>query len=85
MIKSQYEAKLYYSCRHVESNLWEEVAPVPPKIMFELTNECNHRCIFCANRTMKRKPGYLDFDIYKTIAIEAFTTVQFCKTYNHLI
>ncbi|MBW1680335.1 MAG: radical SAM protein [Deltaproteobacteria bacterium] len=69
--KGSYEAKLYYSCRDEESSSWKEIAPVPPKIMFELTNECNHRCIFCANRAMKRSPGFLDFDIYKTIAEEA--------------
>lgn len=71
MKKIDYEKKLNYSCRDEESQNWDVTAPAPPKIMFELTNECNHRCIFCANREMKRETGFLNFDVFKKIARQA--------------
>ena len=69
--KEQYRKKLYYSCKDQESDAWGEIAAVPAKIMFELVNSCNHRCIFCSNRVMKRKTGYMDIELYKDIAIQA--------------
>ena len=72
MDKETYQKKLYYSCKDTYSDHWETTAPVPPKIMFELTNACNHRCIFCANRQMTRKIGYLKQSVFSKIADEAF-------------
>ena len=71
MNKDAYKQKLYYSCKDVESQAWQAKAPIPPKIMFELTNICNHSCVFCANRNMQRKPGYMDFSLFQTIAQQA--------------
>lgn len=41
--------------------------PFPPrKIYIEPTNICNYRCVHCVhNGTMRRKPKYLDVDLYK--------------------
>lgn len=72
MDKQRYKEKLYYSCKDVYSESWDIIAPPPPKIMFELTNACNHRCIFCANRRMKREIGFMDRDVFTRIAKEAF-------------
>jgi len=35
------------------------------RIQFETTNNCNMRCSFCPNRTMKRARMFLGFDIFK--------------------
>lgn len=71
MSTDTYKEKLYYSCRDDMSEDWAPVAPPPKKIMFELTNGCNHRCYFCSNLSMKREVGFLDRDAYRKIATEA--------------
>lgn len=47
----------------------------------ELSNICNHQCLFCANRKMTRKKGYIDEEFLKRILNEAhdegFTDVGF--------
>jgi MoaA/NifB/PqqE/SkfB family radical SAM enzyme len=72
MDKETYQKKLYYSCKDTYSKSWESTASIPPKIMFELTNACNHKCIFCANRKMRRKIGFLKKNVFFKIASEAF-------------
>src|SRR5262245_56340428 len=71
MDRQTYEAKLNYSCRDDVEADWKAEAPIPPKIMFELTNACNHRCIFCYNPKMKREAGYLTRDAFLRIGREA--------------
>jgi pyruvate-formate lyase-activating enzyme len=44
----------------------------PDRIMVEISNTCNHGCLFCAYRTMRRAKGYLDFDLYRRIIQEAY-------------
>ncbi|MDR3048757.1 MAG: radical SAM protein, partial [Elusimicrobiota bacterium] len=41
-------------------------------IMIELTNVCNHKCIFCANRKTTAKYGYMNFDFFKRISKEIY-------------
>lgn len=49
------------------------VPPFPTKnMLIELSNICNHRCIFCANKKMKRKKGYMPFDFLTRILKEAY-------------
>jgi MoaA/NifB/PqqE/SkfB family radical SAM enzyme len=69
--RKDYASKLYYSARDTESEGWDVTAPVPPKIMFEITNACNHRCIFCYNPKMKRAAGNMDRDSFLRVAREA--------------
>lgn len=50
------------------------ITPSFPKgnMLIELTNICNHKCIFCANKKMKRKKGYINFDFCKNILLQAY-------------
>ena len=43
----------------------------PKTSLIELSNSCNHACIFCANPRMKRKVGFLDLKIYEKFIKEA--------------
>lgn len=38
----------------------------------ELSNVCNHRCLFCANRKMSRKKGFMEESFLKRILQEAY-------------
>jgi len=38
--------------------------PFPINALVELSNVCNHKCVFCANPTMERQKGFLDFQVY---------------------
>jgi len=42
-------------------------AMIPNNIMFEVTNMCNLKCKMCYNKYMKRKRGFMQFDLYKKI------------------
>ena len=39
-------------------------AKVPKNALVELTNACNHSCVFCFNPRMKRAISHLDIDTY---------------------
>ena len=40
--------------RRERSAILSENPPIPRNMMIELTNICNHKCIFCNYQTMKR-------------------------------
>ena len=42
-------------------------------LRIELSNVCNHQCIFCAHRKMTRKKGYIDEEFLKRILREAYS------------
>ena len=42
-----------------------ETAEVPKIALVELTNACNHACVFCFNPEMKRKISCLDMPTYE--------------------
>ena len=47
--------------------------PYPLKgLHIELSNVCNHQCLFCANRKMSRKKGFIDEDFLRRILKEAY-------------
>ena len=52
-------------------NSSELKAPFPKNALIELSNWCNHSCVFCTNPRMARKKGSLDFNLYKRIIKEA--------------
>lgn len=59
--------------------------PIPKKnMLIELTNICNHSCVFCANSKMTRKKGQMDekflFRILKEAFDEGVTEVGFYAT-----
>ena len=44
----------------------------PKNMLLELSNICNHSCIFCANSKSTRKKSYISFDFAKRILEEAY-------------
>lgn len=50
---------------------FETVIDAPEKLMLELTNICNHRCVFCANVRMTRPKGCIDLVLAKRLLAEA--------------
>ena len=42
----------------------KKVSAVPKNALIELTNVCNHACVFCTNPMMKRKNNSLDFKVF---------------------
>ena len=44
----------------------------PTDMLVEITNRCNHRCIFCANRKMTRPRGDIDATLLKRLLGEAY-------------
>jgi molybdenum cofactor biosynthesis enzyme MoaA len=57
--------------KSIDYNLLEAKAPFPKNALIELTSACNHKCIFCMNPRMKRKPKKLDLDIFEKFATDA--------------
>lgn len=51
----------------------EAIPPFPTKMLIELTNACNSRCIFCANRMMTRNIGSMREDFFGRIMREAYS------------
>lgn len=51
---------------------YAEQCPLPVNMLVEVTNACNHQCIFCAHSKMSRKVGMLDMDLYQSIAKQAY-------------
>lgn len=45
--------------------------PFPDNCMVELTNACNHECVFCANPRMTRKVNRLPLDVFTRFIKEA--------------
>ena len=58
MTKKYFENRLL-NLSNIE--LKESVSKIPKNALIELTNGCNHSCIFCYNPEMKRKIDHLDF------------------------
>lgn len=51
----------------------EVVQDYPKNMLVELTNYCNHKCIFCENRKMTRKKGFINKDLLRGILEEAYS------------
>jgi len=45
--------------------------PFPREALVELSNWCNHACVFCANARMERKKGFLNLRLYERFVREA--------------
>jgi len=41
-------------------------------LLIEVTNICNNKCIFCANRKMTRKKGYINYDLAVKVLQECY-------------
>ena len=44
----------------------------PKNCLVELSNSCNHKCIFCTNPRMERGKGVLDIELYKKFLSESY-------------
>ncbi|MBU3190606.1 radical SAM protein [Clostridium bowmanii] len=53
----------------IDKNL---IPPFPRNMLIELTNLCNHNCLFCANSKMTRKKGEINEEFLFRILKEAF-------------
>lgn len=50
---------------------YELHAEFPRNALIELSNACNHACLFCTNSVMVRKVGMLNIDSYKSFLVQA--------------
>tara|TARA_B100001175_G_C19449514_1_gene610561 strand:- start:123 stop:1151 length:1029 start_codon:yes stop_codon:yes gene_type:complete len=48
-------------------------ALVPKNSIVELTNGCNHACVFCHNPEMKRKISFLDLNVFEKFVKKAIS------------
>lgn len=73
MNKSSIEVtgEIYRSRLAKRKTVYDLYPPFPEDCMVELTNVCNHECVFCTNPRMKRKPAHLSFDLFKKFITEA--------------
>ncbi len=49
----------------------ESVALFPKNALVELTNACNHACVFCKNPHQKRKTSQLSKEIFKNFVLQS--------------
>ena len=73
MIKNYYE-KTYFKKRHNQkTNIFFDKPSFPKNCIVELTNACNHACIFCTSPKMKRKISYLSKDTFNNFITQAWS------------
>ena len=65
--------KLSSRIKEKRSTFPHEVEPEFPQrnLLIEVTNACNHRCVFCANSKMRRRHGFIDPEIVTKVLVEA--------------
>lgn len=54
----------------VQKKVLVEDPPFPRNMMVELTNACNHTCIFCTSAHMTRKIGRINGDLMERLLVE---------------
>lgn len=52
--------------------IFTERPPIPHNMLIELTNICNHQCVFCGYKSMKRPKRQCDKALMKDIMKQAF-------------
>lgn len=62
----------YFKKRLINNKIHQkkDVTPFPKNALIELSNACNHFCIFCNNPRMKRKINNLDVEVFKNFIKE---------------
>lgn len=66
--------KNYFKKRKKEQNRLTKFVTTPPfpkNALIELTNACNHACIFCKNSHQLRKPTYLSLETFSLFIKQA--------------
>lgn len=56
--------------KFLQSAVLSLTPPFPQRIMLEVTNRCNHKCIFCAHSSMSRKQTIMDLNLCEKILAE---------------
>jgi MoaA/NifB/PqqE/SkfB family radical SAM enzyme len=41
-------------------------------LLIEVTNACNNKCIFCANRLMERKKSLIDPELVEKVLVDSY-------------
>ncbi len=72
MEKDSFLHKRLKSAANPKRKVLVEVPPFPRNLMIELSNACNHACIFCANPKMTRKKRPMDRSLAEKIMRDAF-------------
>jgi MoaA/NifB/PqqE/SkfB family radical SAM enzyme len=59
----------YYKARLEQQRLAPKTdhAEFPVNALIEVTNACNHACVFCHNPFMKRSAGILDRETFRRL------------------
>lgn len=57
--------------RGAQPTTYEVEAPFPTNAIIELTNACNHACVFCKSAVQTRKASYLDIGVYRKFVEQA--------------
>ena len=68
-IKERLRAELEFHKQHPD--LLTLIPPFPKTLMIDLTNGCNHKCIFCTNRHMTRRVGRIEPALFTKLIDEA--------------
>ena len=70
-IKSEYKSD-FFEKRHSQFNSGlSETPPFPKNALIEVSNACNHACVFCSNSTMERSIGTLNLELFKKFIKES--------------
>lgn len=56
----------------IKEAMFTETPPFPRVMLVEIANYCNHRCNFCAFPKMTRPKNFIDPELFKRTAQEAF-------------
>jgi len=54
-----------------EVDEYREVAEYPKNALIEVTNSCNHKCVFCKSSNQLRRATYLDLSVFRRFVEEA--------------
>ncbi len=68
-LKERLRAELDFHRQHPD--LLTLIPPFPKTLMVDLTNGCNHKCIFCTNRHMTRRVGRIEPALFRKVIGEA--------------
>ncbi|MDR2440199.1 MAG: radical SAM protein, partial [Planctomycetaceae bacterium] len=63
--------RLQLENQRIQEEYHNVIVPAPVKLMLELTNICNHRCIFCSNSKMTRPRGIIKTSLALRLLSEA--------------
>ncbi len=69
--KSEYKSEFFKKRHQQFENKLSKTPPFPKNALIEVSNACNHACVFCSNSLMLRKIGTLDLKIYEKFVLQA--------------